>query len=405
LAASGLIVWRYISGSPPRRRALAVGAPVSLLFLVMQAVYQGLGLAQGEQVASRAPIRWSAAAAHSLLWYGWLLALVVAELFAARVLTRIVGESLRPPSPRKLQSMLREPLGDPQFELAFWNAPKSAWKDAGGMPIPPPEPAPGQAMIKFALGREPAVAILHDAHLSDDPELLEAAGAVALLARENADLEAAWDESLRELGESRARIATATDAERRKLERDLHDGAQQRLLAVLLKLDLVAERAAHEPEIRRQLLELEEELEAAIDELRELGHGIYPTVLANSGLAGALRALAARSGGRITFGDSQVRELPTEIEAAFYYCCLEAVHNATKHAGPQATIVILLTADGREVRLKISDNGRGFDPDAPGGGVGLRNMRDRLGAVRGRVAINSAPTRGTTVTAAAPLGR
>jgi signal transduction histidine kinase len=301
--------------------------------------------------------------------------------------------------------MLRRPLNDPDLRLAFWNMGGQSWSDAGGRPIGPPQPGAGQAVVEFELDREPAVAILHNSDLSDDPELLEAAGAVALLAREKADLEAAWSESLRELAESRGRTAAATDTERRMLERDLHDGAQQRLLGALLKLDLIAEIAADDTELHRRLGELEQELQAAIDELRELGHGIYPAVLANAGLAGALSALAARSAGRIRFTDEHRDELPSEIEAALYYCCLEAVQNATKHAGSTANISILLTNGPGEVRLEVVDDGPGFDPEARHAGVGLRNMHDRLGAVRGQVLVRSRPGRGTTVAAAVPLAR
>jgi signal transduction histidine kinase len=134
-----------------------------------------------------------------------------------------------------------------------------------------------------------------------------------------------------------------------------------------------------------------------------LGHGIYPTVLANSGLAGALGSLAARSAGRITFSDRHLGDLPTEIEAALYYCCLEAVQNATKHAGPRTQITIALAADGGELHLKISDQGRGFELAARSTGVGLRNMHDRLGAVHGRLELSSEVGRGTTVVAAVPL--
>jgi signal transduction histidine kinase len=405
VAAVSLIMWRFVSGSPPRRRALAVGAPLAILFLCVQAIYQALVLIDPHAGGSHQAIRWTFAVAASLLSYGWLLALVAAELFAARVLRSIVGESLRPPSPMELEAMLRRPLSDPNLRLAFWNPVAGSWTDSGGVIVAPPQPAADQKVIEFELDREPAVAIVHQAELAEDPELLEAAGAVALLAHENADLEAAWNESLRELAESRARIAAATDAERRKLERDLHDGAQQRLLAVLLKLDLVAELASDDGAIRERLVELEEELEAAIDELRQLGHGIYPTVLANSGLAGALSAVAARSAGRITFTDEHVAPLPSEIEAALYYCCLEAVQNATKHAGPRATIAIRLRHEAGEARLRIADNGRGFQTACLHAGMGLRNMQDRLGAVQGRVEISSTPARGTTVTAAVPLNR
>jgi signal transduction histidine kinase len=406
LATTCLIVWRFATGTPPRRRALAIGAPLAMLFLLMQATYQALKLFAPNAAAAHNVIQWTFAGARSLLWCGWLFALIAAELFAARVLRRIIGESLRRPPLRELEAMLRAALGDPGLRLVFWRDGTAGWADAGGAMVERPHPSSGRAITEFELDGQPAAAILHDPQLDEDPELLQAAGAVALLARENADLAAAWNESVRELADSRARIAAASDSERRKLERDLHDGAQQRLLAVLLKLDLARELVPDRPDVRRRLSELGRELEDAIDELRALGHGIYPTLLANSGLATALHALAGRSAGRITFTDAHVGELPTEIEAALYYCCLEAVQNATKHAGPQTEISISLLPEARgELALEVRDNGCGFELAGANGGVGLRNMRDRLGAVRGRLEITSELGRGTVVAAAVPITR
>ncbi len=406
LATIGLIVWRFAAGTPPRRRALAIGAPVALLFLAMQASYQALKLFAPDAAALHNVIQWTFAGARSVLWYGWLFALIAAELFAARVMRRIIRESVRRPALRELEATFRVPLGDPGLRLAFWRDRPAGWVDATDVALENPDPSSGRSLTEFELDGRPAAAILHDAQLDEDPELLEAAGAVALLARENAVLEAACNESVRELADSRARIAAASDAERHKLERDLHDGAQQRLLAVLLKLDLAGELVGDRPAVRERLTELGRELEEAIDELRALGHGIYPTVLANSGLVTALQALAGRSAGRITFTDGHVGDFPAEIEAALYYCCLEAVHNATKHAGPHSTISILLSAgaDG-ELHLEVSDNGCGFDPAGANGGVGLRNMRDRLGAVHGRLEIVSELGSGTTVAGAVPIRR
>jgi signal transduction histidine kinase len=225
---------------------------------------------------------------------------------------------------------------------------------------------------------------------------------VALLALENAELDAAWKESLRALADSRTRLSRASDKERRKLERDLHDGAQQRLLAALLRLSTVDELAGQSPELTRQLTATRVELETAIEELRDLARGIYPTVLAEVGLAGALQSVALRSPERITVQATNCRFAP-ETEAAFYYCCLEAVQNALKHAGPDAHTTIRVFTDGRELKLEVRDSGNGFDPDAPNDGTGLQSMHDRLGAVGGHIEITSELGRGTVMTARAPL--
>jgi signal transduction histidine kinase len=330
-----------------------------------------------------------------------LFALIAAELYAGRVLRRLVSSSLGRPSFQQLEGMLREPLGDPGLRLGFWQERTSGWEDAGGAVLDPPRA--DQRSTEVDRDGRPVVVIVHDQQLVDDPELLRAAGAVALLALENAELDAAWKESMRALAESRARLTRASDKERRKLERDLHDGAQQRLLAALIRLSSVDELAGESPELKRQLTATRVELEAAIEELRDLARGIYPTVLAEVGLAGALRSVALRSPDRIAVQATNRRFAP-DTEAAVYYCCLEALQNALKHAGPDAQASIRLFTEGLELRLEVRDSGQGFDPTTPHEGTGLQSMQDRLSAVGGHVEIRSHPGGGTVVTAGSPIG-
>lgn len=406
IVIAGLLGWRFVNGTPPRRRALAIGAPIALVFLAMHAIYRTIfllapsGLSPSEQPVQSA-VQWTFAGARAFVWYGFLLALVVAELYAGRVLRRLVRGSLARPSLPELEQLIREPLGDPSLRLGFWDPLNADWTGADGAALMPP--GRGQAFTEIDRDGSPAAAIVHDAQLDEDPELLQAAGAVALLALEYAELESAWNNSLMRLAESRSRIVKAGDRERRKLERDLHDGAQQRLLGGLLRLDMARELAAGDPKLFSTLTEASGELEAAIHELRELAHGIYPTVLAESGLAGAIRGVAQRSAGRTTVSEVTERRFSSEIEAAIYYCCVEAVQNATKHAGPNSHISIGLNADARELRLEVRDDGSGFDLATTQDGVGLQNMRDRLGSVGGRIEVVSAPGNGTVVSAVAPL--
>jgi signal transduction histidine kinase len=299
--------------------------------------------------------------------------------------------------------MLRGPLGDPGLRLGFWRAGSSDWGDASGAVLAPP--GRGQTLTTVERGGERSAAIVHDAQLAEDPELLTAAGAVALLAVENTELDTAWKESVNELAHSRARIVSVGARERRKLERDLHDGAQQRLVAASINLSLAGELAGGNPELHERVSEACSEVEEALAELRELAHGIYPQALSRWGLRAAFDVLAARYPGRVEITGATARRFPPEVEAALYYCCLEAVQNASKHAGSDADVSIRLYTEADELRLEVRDNGSGFDLSAGYDGVGLQNMRDRLGAIRGNVEIVSEPGHGTLVAAIAPLRR
>jgi signal transduction histidine kinase len=405
LATAGVVAWRFATGTPPRRRALAIGAPIALLFLFAQAAQQVLFLISPDGLAGSARliqdvVQWTLAGSRALIWYGFLFALIAAELQAGRVLKRLVHESLGRPSFRELEGMLRAPLGDPGLRLGFWRSSTRDWVGVDGAPLEPP----GEDQALTEIEREgPGLAIVHDKQLAADPELLQAAGAATLLAQENAELDAAWKDSLHELSDSRARLVQAGERERRKLERDLHDGAQQRLLAVLLTLTAAKEMAADNADLKKALTRAEAETEEAIDDLRELAHGIFPAVLADHGLAGGLRSLATRLSGTVTVVEAAGRRFAPEIETAIYYCCLEAVQNATKHAGPDAHITIRLHADTDELHLEVRDDGLGFEPEDVPAGLGLQSMRDRLGAVDGHTEIASRPGCGTVVKATVPI--
>jgi signal transduction histidine kinase len=214
---------------------------------------------------------------------------------------------------------------------------------------------------------------------------------LADLRRTNADLQA-----------SRRRLVAAADAERRRIERDLHDGAQQHLVALAVGLRLVREelRAAGDGGPEPVLLdELDRGVREAIATLRDLAHGIYPPLLRDGGLTEALRVAATRS--RAQFVADGVGRYSEQVEAAVYFCCLEALQNAAKHA-PDAEVELRLSADGDRLRFCVTDTGPGF---VAGGvpGAGLQNMADRVGAVGGAVECRSAPGAGTTVLGSVPL--
>ena len=206
-----------------------------------------------------------------------------------------------------------------------------------------------------------------------------------------------------ELQASRSRLVAAADAERKRIERDLHDGAQQYLVAVSMKARLSERIAAAEPERARRLLEeVVQEAEAALEELRALGHGIYPPLLSSAGLADALAAACRRLSPPCDLDADGLGRYPADVESAVYFCCVEALQNAAKHAGPNARTVLRLRQEGNWLHFEVRDSGCGFEVSGQEGG-GLANMRDRLGAVGGTLVIESGVGRGTAVYGEIPL--
>jgi signal transduction histidine kinase len=205
-----------------------------------------------------------------------------------------------------------------------------------------------------------------------------------------------------ELAASRTRVIAAADDERRRLERDLHDGAQQDLVALAVLLQLA--RTAEKDRSEALLLEASELLQTAIAEIRRLAHGIYPPLLISGGLAQALPAAAAHAAIPVDLNLQGLGRYPTPIECALYYCSTEALQNAAKHGGPDTKATITARADDHTFILTISDTGRGFNPATDG--TGLTNMTDRLAAIGGHLEIDTAPGRGTRIIAtlaSAPL--
>jgi signal transduction histidine kinase len=243
----------------------------------------------------------------------------------------------------------------------------------------------------------------------DDRVLAELARQVGL-ALHNVQLDSALQATLdevrrqaEELRASRARIVATADAERRKIERNLHDGAQQHLVALAVNLRLVRDVVADDPASAADMLDaLAAEVKATIQELRDLAHGIYPPLLLDSGLVEALRAAAARSPLAIAVEAEVVGRYPAEVEAAVYFCCLEAFQNAAKHA-PGSHVRVSLSEECGGLLFAVSDDGPGFDPAVAEHGHGFVNMSDRLGAIGGVVRWESTPGAGATVRGSVPL--
>lgn len=290
--------------------------------------------------------------------------------------------------------MIAGALDDPSLRLGYHDPATGQIREADGDDLPTPPTGSGRSWVPVDRDGHPVAAMVIDEALAEDPELVHAAATATLLAVENGHLEG-------ELHASRARILEAGHAERRRLERDLHDSAQQRLVALRISLTLIGENLDRSED--RALLErLGAEVDETIDELRTLARGIYPQVLADQGITAALASMTRHSAIPISIHGAGLGRHSEAIELTVYYSCLECLQNAAKHAGPRASATIRLSETGGRVRFCVEDDGAGFDPRAIERGVGLTNLTDRLAAVGGTLRIDSAPGRGTCITGELP---
>jgi signal transduction histidine kinase len=299
--------------------------------------------------------------------------------------------------PGEIRDALARTLHDPSLEVALWLPGLKAYGDAEGHPV---ELDLTRAVTELRDGDEPLAAIVHDPALLDEPKLVAAAGSAARLALRNARLQADLRVQLAKVRESRARIVAAGDEVRRQVERNIHDGAQQRLVSLALELRLAERRlqAGDRGDVDSVLSSAVDELQGAVTELRELAHGVHPAVLTDEGLTAALRLLAARSTVPVTIAATPDRRLPPEIEAAAYYVAAEALTNASKHAGASRVTISAERHNGTLV-VEVADDGcGGADPS----GAGLRGLADRVEAHGGRLHVESRAGQGTHVVGEIP---
>jgi signal transduction histidine kinase len=274
---------------------------------------------------------------------------------------------------------------------------RGAWPDPGSLPARPPSCTAavrhrGERLGSLSLWTEEARQLN-----STERALLDGLAAQAALVLRNERLTAELEHRLEELRASRRRLASAQDAERRRLERDLHDGAQHDLVAIRMKLGLAEAEASviDNDRLAGLLSGLKEETGAALENIRGLVRGLHPPLLESQGLASALAAHARRLPLPVLVSASSER-FDGEVEAAVYYCCIEALHNVVKHSGASSARVTIDCIDGR-LKVEVRDDGRGFDVAAAHGGSGLQNTSDRMDALGGRVTVASTSA-GTSVT-------
>jgi signal transduction histidine kinase len=338
---------------------------------------------------------------HDLFW--WQIASLVAlplamlwGLLRARLARVHVGElvvHLEQTSVDGLRDELALALEDPTLELGLWIPDRGIYVEPAGGELAVPDGA-SRAVTYVEHEGAPLAVLVHDPTLREEPKLVEAVAAAARLALVNARLHAEVRSQLETVQESRARIAAAADEERRRIERDLHDGAQQRLVALALELRSAQRQldANDETDVARLLASTADELQVAVEELRELAQGIHPGILTQGGLAHALEALAARAPFPVAV-DATAERFSPEIEATAYFVACEALTNAVKHAHASRASIEARREDGLLV-VEVADDGRGGADD---GGTGLRGLSDRIEARGGRLVVRSAPGSGTRV--------
>lgn len=413
--AAGLVivgatcVWRLVASRPIVRRVLwpilAAGL-VAMAVAAFDAAEYATSTATGAVLVDL-PEPWAAAFEWAL--YGLRLAVPIGLVVGSLRLRRAGGPLValavglgRVPAPTRLQSALAAALGDPSVRLLH-ATPDGGWTTAAGEPTTAPAEDAQHAVTVLEHDGRPLAAIVHDPVLREDPALVGSVLAVLRLTVENERLDTEVQARLEEVRASRARLAVAAEDERRRLERDLHDGAQQRLVAVTMALQHARQTATPEsasPELRDALSGVAEELQGAIDDLRELARGIHPALLEAEGVPVAVSALARRAAIPVEVRSTLRRRLPRHVESAAYFTIAEALTNATKHA--RASRVTVGVADqGGDLELTVEDDGIG-GADASRG-TGLRGLADRLAAVDGEFGVRSPAGGGTVVTARIPV--
>jgi signal transduction histidine kinase len=290
-------------------------------------------------------------------------------------------------------------LGDPTVELLFWVPEQRRYVDPAGRPTPLPTDGDRRAVAMLESDGSPLAALVFDPSLLEDRTLVDAVASAARLVLENARLLAMLQAHVVELRASRMRIVAAADAERRKIERNLHDGAQQRLLGIRLVLKLAHARLDDADAAAALIREADNEVASALEELRRLASGIHPATLSEAGLTPALKDLARRSAVPVTVS-ARVGRLPASVEAAAYFVAAEALSNVNKHARARSTTIHVGIEDGQLV-VEIADDGVG-GADA-GRGTGLRNLQDRVESLAGTISVISGDA-GTRVRAVIPCG-
>jgi signal transduction histidine kinase len=372
VALTALSVARWLSASVAARRAQGPVLAAGSAFVVVQALWAARLLrAPLEDPHHAAFANLFAARSLALIALGAAIAWTVIRAARARAAVgRLIGELRDAPAPLDLQGALARAVGDPGLVVAYPIGDRARYVDARGQPVDMPPAGGVQAVTSIERDGAPVAWVLHDPAALGEGDLAREIGAAAQLAVDNERLQAQSHAQVRELRASRARVVETADAARRNLERDLHDGAQQRLVSLSLMLQLAADSLA--PHVAAQIGAAESELRAATVELRELAHGIHPAALSEEGLGSAIRALADRVSLAINGLDLPTTRLPPAIETAAYFLVDEVARGSER-------TTVSMRADARALTIEL-------DADAVDG-ARLSHARDRIAALDGELAV------------------
>ena len=391
-----LLARRWRHASEPLRRAigpvLAAGA-ASFGALVVSVLNDAIGQPFGDVE----PLVWLVFATVPFAFLAGLLRTRLARSSVAELVLEL-GDTTAPPG--GLTDALARALHDPSLALAYWVPEQRRYVDVDGRPVGLPAEREERAVTFVERDGRPIAALSHDPALREDRELIDSICAAAGLALENERLNAELRARLEELRASRARIVQAGEDERRRIERNLHDGTQQRLVSISMALGLAESKLSTDPDAARRVVEeARQGLSEALAELRELSQGIHPGILTERGLGPALVELTYRAGTPVELELGLEERLPEQIEATAYYVVSESLANVAKYAEATAVRVNVAREDGRAV-VEVADDGIGGADGQRGSG--LRGLRDRVEALGGRFALVSPPGRGTIVRAEIP---
>jgi signal transduction histidine kinase len=394
LAGTVLLARRRGEAGGATRRPVALLVEAFALGLVMLAI---LFMAADFQWPASDKIRLVTFAVLGMAPVAFLLGLLDARLARASVGELLVELDASPAA--DLREPLARALRDPSLTLAYWLPKFGTWADHEGRPVLAPEETVGRGSARISRDGQPVAALLFDPLLEEERELIEAVTAAAGIALENERLQVELKARLQELQESRIRILQAGQQERQRLERNLHDGAQQRLVALSLELGLLQATREMDAEGAARLGRARQEIAASLEELRDVARGIYPAVLSGHGLAVALESLAAMTTVPVQLKLSVDGRLPAAAEAAAYYVVSESLTNVGKHARATSAAVLVFVARGVLV-VEVTDDGvGGADTE---GGSGLRGLADRVETLGGQLRIWTPVGKGTRVRAEIP---
>jgi signal transduction histidine kinase len=396
-----ILVQRWRRAAAPVRRIY--GPLYAAGIALMVALVATLALSAAAWESEAADISWIVGmVVLALMPLIFLAAFVRARMLQGGAVGELIARLGEAPRPGELRDALADALGDPSLELVYWLPEDRRFVDVAGRPFELPKEGSGRALSAVERDGTTIAAIVYDAFLVGAQDHVRAVGAAAALALENERLDAELRAKLEELRASRERMLSVGLEERRRLERNLHDGAQQRLVALALDLRMARGKLREDPDSAEALLTgAGVELEAALEELRELARGLHPALLGERGLRRALETLALRAPVPVELSAVPAERLPEGVELAAYFVVSEALTNVAKYAAATRATVSVERDNGRVVVAVADDGVGGADPEQ---GTGLRGLADRIAVLEGRLEVESEPGRGTIVKASIPCG-